>query len=402
MSTKEDFIKKLEISTFSKPILKELGVKAIFLVTFDIILGPIAYISKLTHEKSEYLEFLQNLAHLGEFYTGISHAQIDKVTTRTGEEMIVGRATRKVNETEFIDVAVALVESTEYHKEIVKLLKFAVRTSYGNPANFCDLLDRVLLEYQDLGKKKAADGKLAVFKDTSKGKVANVAKLYTNWKGVLFLDFEKDNINSSFIPDWIEASKINSQELAQKTRTMYAEGVIIPRSEQSFSMVSIKSKQVIVVSTNSARNVTLIFPTAVGMTKLSAIAKNMDVINEAISEVGIQFNDEAMKNTLEMIDKRIVENDSSVIMKEIIVVMMRAAELMPKKKIKQEEFDAFRGTMEKKYFKGMNKAFEEFDGTNTILEISRKVNADLYKIADFVVFCMTRGIVQVFAKNGRA
>ncbi len=401
MPMKEDFIKELEISTFSKPILKEMGIKAIFLVTFDIILGPITYINKLTPEKSEYLEFLENLAHLGEFYTGISHAQIDKVTTRTGEEMIVGRATRKVNETELIDIAVALVETTEYQNEIVKMLKFVVRTSYGNPKNFCDLLDRVLLEYQDLGKKKTEAGKFAVFKDASKEKVANLAKLYHNWKGVLFIDFEGDNINSSFMPDWIEASKINSQEIAQKTRNMYAEGVIIPRSKQIFSMVSIKGKQVIAVSTNNSRYVTIIFPTADGMTKISTIAENMDIINEALSEVGMQFSSEAMKNALEMIDKRILENDISALMKEVIVVMLRAAELMPKKKIKQEEFEAFQGEIQKKYFKGMNKAFEEFEGTKTILEISRTVNVSLDKMADFVVFCMTRGILQVFTKNGR-
>lgn len=401
MPMKEDFLKELEISTFSKPILKEMGVKAILLVTFDIILGPIAYINKLTPEKSEYLEFLQNLAHLGEFYTGISHAQIDKVTTRTGEELIVGRVTRKVNETELIDIAVALVESTDFHNEIVKLLKFAVRTSYGNPKNFCDLVDRVLLEYQDIGKKKTDAGKYAVFKEASKDKVVNVAKLYHNWKGVLFIDFERDNINSSFMPDWIEANKINSQELAQKTRNMYAEGVLIPRSKQTFSMVSIKGKQVIVVSMNNSRYVTLIFPTADGMTKLSTIAENMDIINEAVSEVGIQFSDEAMKNTLEMIDKRIIENDTSAIMKEVIVVMMRAGELMPTKKINQEEYEAFQGGIQKKYFKGFNKAFDEFDGTKTILEITHKVNISLDKMADFIVFCMTRGIVQVFAKNGR-
>ena len=401
MSTKEDFIKELEISTFSKPILKKLGVKAIFLVTFDIILGPIAYIHKLTPEKSEYLEFLQNLAHLGEFYTGISHAQIDKVTTRTGEEMIVGRATRKVNETALIDVAVALVDSTQYHKEIVKMLKFAVRTAYGNPRNFSELLDRVLLEYQDIGKNNDDEGKQAVFKDAAKEKIPNVTKLFKNWKGVVYIDFEKDIINSSFMPDWLEANKINSQELAHKTRKMYADGVIIPRTEQSFSMVSIKSKQVIVVSTKNAKCVTLIFPTAEGMTKLSSIAQNMDIINEALSEVGMQFSNESMKNTLEMMDKRINISDSSILMKDVIIVMLRAATLMPKKKIKQAEFEAFQGTLQKKYFKGMDKAFAEFDGTKTILEIAQKVNKSLESMADFIVFCMTRGIVQVFAKNGR-
>ncbi len=401
MSNIEDFTKELEISTFSKPILKEMGIKSIFLVTFDIILGPIAYVNTLTPEKSEYLEFLENLAHLGEFYTGISHAQIDKVTTRTGEEMIVGRATRKVNEMELIDIAVAIVDSTEYQNEIVKMLKFVVRTSYGNPKNFCDLLDRVLLEYQDLGKKNAKAGKFAVYKDTSKAKVTNIAKIYHNWKGVLFIDFEKDNVNSSFMPDWIEASKINSQEIAQKTRNMYAEGVILPRSKQIFSMVSIKGKQVIAVSTNNSRFVTIIYPTADGMTKISTIAENMDIINEALSEVGMQVNTEAMKSTLEMIDKRIRVNDTSALMKEVIVLMLRAEELMPKNKIQQKEFETFQGGIQKKYFKGLRKAFEEFDGTKTILEIARKANVSLDKMADFVSFCMTRGIVQVFTKNGR-
>ena len=401
MSSKEDFIKELEISTFSKPILQEMGVKAIFLVTFDIILGPIAYISKLTTEKIEYLEFLQDLAHLGEFYTGISHAQIDKVTTRTGEEMIVGRSTRKVNETELIDVTVALVESLEYQEEILKMLKFSVRTAYGNPKNFSDLLDRVLLEYQDIGKKKAALARSASFKELGKGKVQNTAKLFVNWNGLLFIDFETDKLNSSFLPDWIEANKINPQELAQKTREMYQQGVIIPRSKQNFSVVSLKGRQVIVISNSTSRFVSLIFPNKEGINRINVIAEQMDILNEAMSEAGLQFDEEAMKKTLEIIDKRIINNAEEYMSKEIAAVMVRADKLLPRRMIKQEEYEAFEGEMQKKYYKGFGKAFQEFDGTKSVYEITHKVNTSLDKMADFIVYCMTRGIVQVLAKNGR-
>ena len=401
MSNKEDFIKELEISTFSKPILQEMGVKAIFLVTFDIILGPIAYINKLTTEKIEYLEFLQDLAHLGEFYTGISHAQIDKVTTRSGEEMIVGRSTRKVNETELIDVAVALVESLEYQDEILKMLKFSVRTAYGNPENFTDLLDRVLLEYQDIGKKKAALARSASFKELGKGKVQNAAKLFVNWNGVLFIDFETDKLNSSFLPDWIEANKINPQELAQKTREMYQQGVIIPRSKQNFSVVSIKGRQVIVIANSTSRFVSLIFPNKEGINRINTIAEQMDILNEAMSEAGLQFDEEAMEKTLEIIDKRIINNAEDYLSKEMAAVMVRADKLLPRKMIKQEEYETFEGEMQKKYYQGFSKAFQEFDGTKSVFEITHKVNTSLDKMADFIVYCMTRGIVQVLAKNGR-
>jgi hypothetical protein len=402
MASKEEFIKTLEISTFSKPILKEMGIKAIFLVNFDIILGPIAYINKLTSEKIAYLEFLQDLAHLGEFYTGISHAQIDKVTTRTGEEMLVGRATRKVNEIELIDIAVALVETTtEYQKEIIKMLKFAIRTSYGNPDNFCELLDRVLLEYQDIGKKKTADGPRGTFKELAQEKVPNIVKMYKNWDGIIFLDFEGDKINSAFMPDWIEARKINPIDQALKIREMYQKGQIIPRVEQDFTLVTMKGKQVLVVSSHNLRFATIAYLTAEGMGKIPQIAKDLDILNDALSEKKMVYNTEAMKQTLEIIDKRIGNGTKNELMKDVVMIMISAGELLPQKQITDEEYEALEGEMQKKFFKGFSKAYKEFDGTKTVLEITHKVNTTLEKMADFVVYCMTRGIVQVFAKNGR-
>ncbi|MCK5046401.1 MAG: hypothetical protein KAS22_07465 [Candidatus Heimdallarchaeota archaeon] len=402
MSNEEEHIKELEISTFSKPILREMGVKAVFLVTFDIILGPIAYINKLTQENSEYLEFLKSLAHLGEFYTGISHAQIDKVTTRTGEELIVGRAIRKVNKTEFIDVAVALVDYLEYQDEIVKMLKFAVRTSYGNPVNFSDLIDRVLLEYQDIGKKKAAiRGSKTKFKDLVIEKQRNVGKLSENWEGILFIDFEGDKVNSSFLPDWIEGNKMDPLDIALQVRDMYSQGVIIPRKKQKFTMVSLKGKQAIIVSTSNLRFSSILFPTQNGLTKIPSLVQEIDVLNEALTEAGLNFNSEAMNKTLEIIDQRIIKNVKEHMVKEVIVLMIQAEQLMPKKLIKQEEYESFEGELQKKYFDGFGKAYAEFDGTKTVMEITHKVNTTLDKMANFVVFCMTRGIVQVFTKNTR-
>ncbi|NHJ49717.1 MAG: hypothetical protein FK733_18140 [Asgard group archaeon] len=401
MASKKEFIKELEVSTFSKPILKEMGVKAIFLVTFDIILGPIAYINKLTNEKIEYLEFIEDLAHLGEFYTGISHAQIDKVTTRTGEEMIVGRATRKVNETSFIDVAVALVENLEYQEEILKMLKFAVRTSYGNPRNFCELVDKIVLEYQDIAKKRTDTISKSSFKDLSKDKHRDAAKLYANWNGILFVDFERDKLNSSFLPDWIEANKIDPMDIAFKVRDMYAKGIIIPRSKQKFTMVSLKSRQAIIVSTSNLRFSSIVFPTAEGLTRISKIVYEVDILNEALVNVGLEFNGDAMNKTLAMIDKRVLSDKKDQMVNEVVEIMITADVLMPKAIIPTGEYESLEGEFQKKHFKGFVRAYDEFDGTKTIMEIAHKVNTTLDKMADFVVFCKTRGIIQVFTKNGR-
>ncbi|NHJ85351.1 MAG: hypothetical protein FK734_07800 [Asgard group archaeon] len=397
MPKEDEFIQPLEISTFSKPILKEMGVDAIFLVTFDIILGPIAHINKLTTETIEYLEFLKDLAHLGEFYTGISHAQIDKVTTRTGEELIIGRSTRKVNEIELIDIAVALVSTTDYQNEIVKMLKFAVRTAYGNPENFSNLIDKILLEYQDIGKKKETR---TTFKDLAQSKISNVSKLFENWNGILLVDFESGRLNSAFLPDWLEAVKMDPIDLAQKVQNMYENGIIIPRSKQKFTMVSLKSKQAIVVSTTNLRLSAIIFPTPQGLTKIPQIVQDMDIVNESIAEVGLNLNEIAMITLLKMIDERISKAATNSLMKEITMVMIRSSDLMPKNQLPIEKYESFEGEMQKKFFPGFGKAYNDFDGTKSVMEIAHKQNVPLERMSDFVVYCMTRGLVQVFTKNG--
>jgi hypothetical protein len=401
MPPKKEFIKDLEISTFSKPILKEMGVKALLLLTFDIILGPIAYINKLTNEKIEYLDFLDDLARLGEFYTGIARAQIDKVTTRTKDELIVARATRKVNETEFIDLAVALVDDLEYQDEILKLVKFAVRTSYGNPKNFCELVDKIVLNYQDIAKKKIESTSKAAFKDLAVEKQRNVAKLHKNWNGVLFVDFERDRLNSSFLPDWIEGNKIQAIDIALKVRNMYAQGIILPRTQQKFTMVSLKSKQAMIVSTSNLRFSSIVFPTAEGLSKINRIVQEFDVLNEALADVGLNFNGEAMKITLEMIDQRIQNESKEPIIKEVVELMIKADALMPKSLITTSEYESLEGELQKKYFKDFGKAYEEFDGATPIMEITHRVNTTLEKMADFVLFCKTRGIIQVFTQETR-
>ncbi|RLI63001.1 MAG: hypothetical protein DRO63_08925 [Candidatus Gerdarchaeota archaeon] len=397
----EEHYKELELSTFSKPILKEMGIKALFLVTFDIIIGPIAYICQLTPGKIEYLEFLKDLAHLGEFYTGISHGQIDKVTTRTGEELLVGRTIRKINETELIDVAVALVENTDYQAEIIKMLKFAVRTAYGKPSNFSKLIDKVCLEFQGTGKKETTKVIKSVFKDLSKGKQQNVAKLFENWFGILFVDFEGQKINSSFLPDWIEANKIVPSDIAVKVKTMYAEGIIIPKTKQSFTMVSLKGRQAIVVSTTNLRFCSIIFPTQLGLTRINAIVEEMDSLTDAMADVGLDFGNEPMKKTLQILDERVVRKNKDTLLKAALELMIKADSLAPKALISVENYKILEGEFQQKFFNKMVKAYKEFDGVKTILAVAHKFNISLDQMADFVVFCKTRGIVQVFAKNGR-
>ncbi|MBD3191879.1 MAG: hypothetical protein GF308_14625 [Candidatus Heimdallarchaeota archaeon] len=404
MANKKEFIKPLELSTLVKPTLKQMGLDAILLVTFDIIIGPVAYVHKFRKKKSEYLDFLQDLSHLGEFYTGIAHAQIEKITTNTEEELLISRAVRKVNETELTDLAVAIVNDQTFQKEILKMLQFAVKTCYGNPENFSKQIERVVLNYQknELAEKIANNGeKKKDFKKVKEEKVENLRGKFENWDGIMLVDFETSKINDAFMPDWIAAHKVNPIELAQETSEKYERGEIDLRKEQKFAIISRKGKQIMILANQKMKIVTILYPTITGLTNITNIARAFELLNEAISESGVNIENESLEKTLEYLDRKIMEKEEGEILKEILAIMLRAGELMPKKELTLEEYELFEGEMQKQFFKNFGQAYQEFDGTKTIRELAFKTNIPVEKLSDFIKYCMTRGIIKVFTKNGR-
>jgi hypothetical protein len=445
MIKKTEFIKDLGISTFSKPILRELGVEAIMLVTFDVVLGPIAYITRITNKNIEYLKFLEDIAHMGEFYTGISHAQIEKVTTITDEVMIIGRAKRKVNELETIDIAVAIVEKETYQKEIVKMLNFAVRTAYGNPDNFSELIDRTLLQYQskELLKKKREEEEerererngdwerrngferrrerekegerkkpQPTMKEIAKQKTKNYGNIGEHFQGIFFIDFESNKIFSGEMPDWIEGQKISTQKIANELRERFAQGEIPPKKERPFTILTLEGKQALIITAQKKRYALVCYPTTEGMTNLKEMVELLDNLIKAVAEIEMRIEEETMKEMVTIIDERINLderkkkgrkttriNREKKIMKEVAEIILRAAEIMPKKIISRRDYERFEGKLQKEYFKNYGEIYEKFDGKTTALEISYKENIPLEEIADFILFCMTRKIVQLFSKH---
>ena len=73
-----DKYKDLKISPFHVPFLRDLGIKTVSMVQFDIIFGPVCFIKELS--RSNFGDKLKDVSSLAEIYTGFARTNADVIT----------------------------------------------------------------------------------------------------------------------------------------------------------------------------------------------------------------------------------------------------------------------------------------------------------------------------------
>ena len=100
ISTEEKY-HDLEISPFHVPFLRDLGIKVVSIIMFDIIYGPVCYLKELS--RSNFGEKLKDVSSLAEIYTGFARTNADVITS-LDERIVLGRFTSFQDEVENIIV----------------------------------------------------------------------------------------------------------------------------------------------------------------------------------------------------------------------------------------------------------------------------------------------------------
>ena len=100
ISTEEKY-HELEISPFHVPFLRDLGIKVVSIIMFDIIYGPVCYLKELS--RSNFGDKLKDVSSLSEIYTGFARTNADVITS-LDERIVLGRFTTFHEEVENIVV----------------------------------------------------------------------------------------------------------------------------------------------------------------------------------------------------------------------------------------------------------------------------------------------------------
>ena len=136
-----DKIIDLKISPFQVPFLRDLGIKTVSMIAFDIIYGPVCHLKELS--RSTFGDKLKDVSSLAEIYTGFARTNADVITSLE-ERIVIGRYISIHEEVENIVILLFVCVPSANLDKLTKYSRSLSERTQGNPKLFDDALTQLI------------------------------------------------------------------------------------------------------------------------------------------------------------------------------------------------------------------------------------------------------------------
>lgn len=229
--SENDKYHEIEISPYHLPFLRDLGIKVVSMIVFDIIYGPVCYMRELS--RSNFGDKLKDVSSLSEVYTGFARTNADVITSLE-ERIVIGRYIVREDDVENIVVLLLVCVPTANLDKLTKHARSLSERAKGNPKLLDDAL-KLLIETEKTAVQKipvsSRDGVL------TKGITINDTSMvrgdeFNNFYGFLFVQYHRAEMDGRFLPKMVDGKKIDLRHLfkfidTQKNEAELKEGDLI-------------------------------------------------------------------------------------------------------------------------------------------------------------------------------
>jgi len=246
ISTEEKY-HDLEISPFHVPFLRDLGIKVVSIIMFDIIYGPVCYLKELS--RSNFGEKLKDVSSLAEIYTGFARTNADVITS-LDERIVLGRFTSFQEEVENIVVLLFVCVPSANLDTLTKYARSLSERTQGNPKIFDDSLKQLIDSVKVESVKIPYSARVG---NVTKGlsiddKTVITGTEFNNFYGFMFIQYHKGTIDGRFFPKIIAEKKIDLSHLfkfidTQRIEAELKEGDLISLYYKGLELLVYKHKE---------------------------------------------------------------------------------------------------------------------------------------------------------------
>jgi len=207
MISEMDKIVDLKISPFHVPFLRDLGIKVVSMIVFDIIYGPVCHLKDLS--RSNFGEKLKDVSSLAEIYTGFARTNADVITSLE-ERIVIGRYVSIIDDIENIVVLLFVCVPSANLDKLTSYARSLSERTKGNPKLFDDALTQLIDAEKSAAHKIPFSTKDGA---TTRGLVINdqskvSGNEFNNFFGFLFIPYHKGIMDGRFFPKMIDGKKI--------------------------------------------------------------------------------------------------------------------------------------------------------------------------------------------------
>ncbi len=392
MSSQERY-DELHITAFHLPYLRDLGVKVVAVITFDLIYGPVCYLKELS--RSRFGQKLKTTESLSEIYTGFARTDLEVISS-FDEKIITSRYSRTYENYETITLTILVCVENINQERLLKFIKTLSERTKDDVENFSQSLSSAI------ESDKHAQQKVLITKNetiiqglTLDDEKAVSGSEFLNFYGFLFINYKTATIDARFFPSIIEGNKIKIENLTKfvdlqkneslfgtnETTTLWFKGLELFVTQHSSGSLMVGAKK---------------SKSGVHYTYLNKWFYTF--LDTYINEKGKKRVTSTIE-TLKYIDKKISTEPSYFILYEILDLFLHCdidyPELTEMPYILQQH--GWLTLLED--YQVFAKNIDLFDGKTSILEISQILSISIIKAIEFILFLKSREFINVYRKK---
>lgn len=389
-----DKYQELKISPFHVPFLRDLGIKTVSMVQFDIIFGPVCYIKELS--RSIFGEKLKDVSSLAEIYTGFARTNADVITSLE-ERVVIGRYITIQEEVEQIVVLLFICVPSANLDKLARYARSLSERTQGRPQLFDDALTQLI------DAEKNAAYKIPLFKNgtTMKGLVINDKSEVTgnelnNFHGFLFIPYHKGTIDGRFFPKMIDGKRIEFSHLfkfidIQKNEADLREGDLISLYYKGLELLVYRhlKKDALMVGAKKPQS----------KINYSYLDDWFTILfNSYINIPG----ESKVKSTLEAIsylDKNISKQPKKYIVTEIMDLIINSEDDYPELSVSPKNLQEKGSITLDQKFQLFLENLSLLEGNTSIHSISQDLSVPISSVIEFIIFLKSRGFVDVYRRK---
>jgi len=389
-----DKIIDLKISPFHAPFLRDLGIKTVSMIAFDIIYGPVCHLKELS--RSTFGDKLKDVSSLAEIYTGFARTNADVITSLE-ERIVIGRYISIHEEVENIVILLFVCVPSANLDKLTKYSRSLSERTQGNPKLFDDALTQLI------DAEKIAAHTIPLTKDGTimRGLVINDKSIvagneFNNFYGFLFIPYHKGIMDGRFFPKMIDGKKLEFSHLfkfidTQKNEadlkggdliSLYYKGLellVYRHNEKDAIMVGAKKPQSKINYSYLDDWFTLLFNSYINIPGESKEASTLEAIAH--------------------LDKNISRKPKKFIASEIMDLIINSEDDYPELSVQPREIQQNGWiTLEQKYQLFLDN-LDKMKGNFSISGLSQDLSVPLSSIIEFVIFLKSRGFIDVYRKK---
>ncbi|MHA1911910.1 MAG: hypothetical protein ACTSYA_09460 [Candidatus Kariarchaeaceae archaeon] len=392
-SVTDEIIHDLDISPFSLPFLRDLSIKYVVAISFDLMLGPVAHIKELTGGNT-FIERIKDPSFLSEVYAGVARTDIN--TLEMGKSIGTPSTPILIERYETDDdgmiettCLLACVAVPDQQDDVRLLMRSILVRMKHTISKSRDAFQEAINQRKDKYSTpilKTAEHDFTIMDEDRL--IRN--ERWLRFEALFVFNYDEKKIDLRNMPLWVGGKNLNPADLINFITERITPGA--PPAAHSYAF---SGQDLLLIKDHKSNHYLGVLTGPQSAQEQETLKDWLRMLLDASHEHWFDLRLRNLRAVLAFIDARFERFPRKSVGEKMINLILNSHKVYPSLIISEEEFSNLGQLPFQSYFKNEAQMISKLDGKKSIADLATNT-ASLYKLIEFSLYCSSRHLMKLF------